>query len=106
MTGRQHPWSPRLSATIIVVLIVGTRIVDRVAAVSEELTWWDSVGFLAIPVSAYFFYQAQKAVNAACGDPDGHGNANFTIANIIWIVLGGLLWLLVAAGTAALMLPE
>ena len=34
----------------------------------------------------------------ACNDPQGAGNRQITIANIAWILLGLIMWLLTIAG--------
>ena len=48
-------------------------------------------------------FHAQRAANIASGDPQALSNNRFTAANWVWIVLGGLFWLLLGIG---LMLPE
>ena len=42
--------------------------------------------------SMWSLFCAQRAANAAEGDPSGTSNASLTAANIVWIVLGGMLW--------------
>lgn len=93
-----HRWSPGGVATGAVVAMIAGRIFDRVPAniISDEAGMALSVGVVAI--IATFKSRIQLAANLACGDEHGRGNARFTGANIAWLVVFGLLWLLVAAG--------
>ena len=54
-------------------------------------------------VIGYVLYRAQMAVNLAMDDPKGLSNRRFTWANVIWILIGGLIWLMALVG-AVLML--
>ena len=49
---------------------------------------------------------AQKAANSAAGDPQGESNNTLTAANIVWMVVGVLLWLLVLLGLYVAMVGE
>ncbi len=102
----RYSWKGELYATIIVLVIIGERILSRFSGSSEEFSIWDAVSMLSVPVLGYFLFQAQKAANHACSDPEGRSNANYTIANIFWIVLGGLFYLVLLLGLLAMMLPE
>jgi len=102
----RYVWKAELCATVIVIIIIGERIISRFSGSSEEFSVWDAISMLSVPVISYFLFQAQKAANQACSDPEGRSNANYTIANIFWIVLGGLFYLLLLLGLVAMMLPE
>ena len=93
-----HRWSPAGVATGAVVAMIAGRIFDRVPAtmISDEAGMAVSLGLVAI--IATFKSRIQLAANLACGDEHGRGNARFTGANIAWLAVFGLLWLLVAAG--------
>lgn len=54
---------------------------------------------LLLAPNFWALYVAQKAANAACGDTDGNANAIITGANIAWLVVGGLFWLMVLVGS-------
>lgn len=106
MNRNKYSWNAELCATVIVVVIIGDRIISRLSAKSEDFLLWDAISLIAIPVVAYFLFQAQKAVNEACSDPKGRTNANYTVANILWIGLGSLFYLLMGLGLVVMMLPE
>lgn len=106
MTHNTYSWNAELNATAIVVIMIADRIIGRLSATSDDFTVVDALVLLAIPLLSYFLFQAQKAANQACGDPQGRTNANFTIPNIVWIVLGGLVYLLVALGIFVSFFPE
>lgn len=53
---------------------------------------------LMVPI-IWALYVAQKAANAACGDTEGKANSIITGANIAWLVVGGLFWLLALVGS-------
>jgi len=47
-----------------------------------------------VPLTAWVLYGAQLKINLACGSVDGEENSKITGVNIIWLVVGGLLWLM------------
>ena len=47
-----------------------------------------------IPLTAWVLHGAQIKINQACGSDDGEENSQITGANIIWLVIGSLLWLM------------
>ncbi len=101
-----HSWNPNLHATAIVILLIAERIISRMSDMNEDFNFLDMLTLLSIPLICFFYYQAQKAINEACGDPDGLANSNYTIANILWITLGGLFVLLIAASVVFIMVSE
>ncbi|MBX3712327.1 MAG: DUF4234 domain-containing protein [Lysobacter sp.] len=101
--GERHRWSPGLWATLYVVAVIASRIANRVpeTVMSAEMALLASMtAVFAITAS---LFHAQRAANIASGDPQALSNNRFTVANWVWIVLGGLFWLLLGIG---LMLPE
>lgn len=96
-------WSPGLWATLYVIAVIASRIADRLPeeVVSAEATM--AVMFAALVAVVLSLTRAQRAANLACGDGNAEVNRGFTWANWIWIVLGGLFWLLIGVG---MMLPE
>lgn len=101
--GERHRWSPGAWATLYVVAVIASRIANRLpeTVVSVEVAVLSSMAAV-FAITASLFH-AQRAANIACGDPQALSNNRFTAANWVWIVLGGLFWLLMGAG---LMLPE
>ncbi|MGH8028661.1 MAG: hypothetical protein ACREO3_01875 [Arenimonas sp.] len=102
-----HAWAPAGMATGAVVGLIAARLFDRVPAtvVSENAAMGISMALVA--VIAAFKWRIQVAANLACGDPEGRGNGTFSTANIVWLVLFGLFWLLVGlVFAAAAFFPE
>jgi hypothetical protein len=100
-SGKTWIWNPGLLATGWVVLWLADRILDRLAqagAISETASL---LGVIAMPLMAYIAYQAQCAFNVAENDPTGERNDQFTAANIVWIIVGLLIWTLVGFGVYA-----
>ena len=91
-------WSPEGLATTVVVLLLLGSVCDRLSFKNIGSPYTDYIALGTMPLLAYFRHYAQQAANAACNDPAGQGNARCTIANFIWLALGGIFWLLVLIG--------
>ncbi len=101
--GHKINWMPGAMATLYVVCAIATRVFDRLGAKQEALHWFDFASFpLLVPI-VWSLWTAQQAINLAENDPAGQSNAHFTAANIVWLVLGGLVWLLSLIGLYALL---
>jgi hypothetical protein len=96
--GKTFAWSPGTLATIVVVLSIVTNINDRLSTRNIGSPLTDFIGIALVPIIPAIMLTAQRAINTACGDVEGAGNNNLTLANWVWMVIGGLLWLLVIAG--------
>lgn len=94
---KRHVWSPRVLAGLYVVCVVAARILARIDG-SDAWGVFTIVGPL-LP-TGYALLRTQQAANLACGDPAGGANARLTWANWLWLVGGGLAWLLIALGLA------
>jgi hypothetical protein len=96
--GVHHPWNPRGIATVVVLLLIAIRVLDRFAfrSIGSPGTDLASLGLMFV-VMAYVA-GIQRAANAACGDPAGQGNARFTMGNGAWMTFGVVLWLLTLIG--------
>lgn len=101
--GERHRWSPGGWATLYVVTAIGNRLASRLPedVFSAEMALLPAVAAVLSATASLF--HAQRAANIASGDPQALSNNRFTAANWVWIVLGGLFWLLIGVG---LMLPE
>ena len=102
-SGQRHRWSPGGWATLYVVAAIGGRILDRLPETAISLNASVALLIAMLFALALSLYHAQRAANIACGDPDAVANRRMTLANYVWLGLGGLWWALVALGT---MLPE
>jgi hypothetical protein len=100
--GDPYAWSPGAIATLVVVLQLVNGLLDRLAwkGIGSPVT--DFLSLLLLFPLAFAIHAMQRAANTACGDREGGGNSGITPANIVWLLLGGLWWLLVIAG---LLLP-
>jgi hypothetical protein len=95
-------WDPGTQATIYVVLIVVSRVVERATSFSTGIAL--SLLSMALGLSTLFpLLSAQQVANSASGDPEGRSNSKLTAANIVWLLVGVAFWGLVVVG---LVMPE
>lgn len=96
--GRKVDWEPKALATGLVILVVLSNLLSIVGNRLLHTNLMDTVSFvLLIPIGMYLL-KAQKVINIACGDEQGASNSRFTAANVVWLLLGGLFWLLIVIG--------
>jgi len=91
-------WSQLPMARMMTALLVLSSILDRAARRGVGSPMTDIISLLVLAPLCGCFISIQDKINAACHDPDGAGNANFTWANYVWIVIGAVFWVLVAIG--------
>ena len=107
LRGGQSAWSPVATATVYVASVVVTRILDNVSARSESPGLpLAIIGFLLIVPTVWSLFSAQRVINQAENDESGQSNAHFTAANIVWLVVGAIFWLLAIFGTYATMVGD
>ena len=100
-------WNRIGIATMLVVTMLASKVVDRLSWREVGSPYTDVAALLVLPLMAFFAWRGQRAANAACLDPDAIGNRSFTAANIIWLIVGGLWWLLVLMGLFVIIfMPE
>lgn len=85
-------------ATLFVVLLVADRIASRLALKDIGSPITDLISIAILPLAGWCLFKAQQAANSACGDPTGSGNSRITAANILWMAVGALVWLLILFG--------
>ncbi len=90
-------WDYSSSATVYVVLVIASTALNFIVgneapALLSLLTILVSLACL-MPLVTF-----QKMANQASGDSLGQGNAHFTWANVLWILLGAIIWALSIAG--------
>ncbi len=98
--GQDVAWRPQSLATLYVIFAIIGNLSDRLPRFGLDYEWVAVASVTALLMIAYVLYRAQVVANLACGDADGRSNARITLANVIWILLGLLLWLAVFAGFA------
>lgn len=101
--GTTYRWSPALLASGFVLLQIVSLVSDRLAAYEIGSPYTDLLALAVMVPVAYCMWWMQKAANLACSQPNGESNREFTWANWVWIVLGGLWWLLVLVAIAMLL---
>lgn len=101
--GLDIQWSPGGDATLIVVITILSNFLDRLGSRMPDTPLLDIVSLLILVPLAWLYMRAQRAINAACGDPEGSGNANYSVANWIFLVVGGIFWIFVGIGFFSMM---
>jgi hypothetical protein len=96
--GSNPSWRADLWATFFVVLNIASNFADRISIEFDATAGADAVGLILVFVVVYPLYRAQGIINMINDDPQGALNRRFTAANYIFIVLGGAVWALAAAG--------
>lgn len=101
--GAVHRWSPALLAWGFVLAQIASTVTDRLANRTIGSPYTDLLALVLLLPIASCLWGMQKAANLACGQPHGESNAGLTWANWVWIVLGGLLWLVILLSLAMLL---
>lgn len=97
-SGKRGTWDADKYATWMVILVIMSNILWRLTG--KGLAWpYIEIGVLAVLLpTGLLLKNVQAEINARCGDANGASNASFSVANIIWCVVGSVLWLLALAG--------
>ena len=102
-----YDWNPSDIASLFVLLTVALNILDRLAYQSIGSPMTDFAASALVLITPLLMLRAQRAINFVCDDPDGQSNSRFTLGNWVWIVLGGLVWILTFLGFYAMVFaPE
>lgn len=99
---KDFTFHPGVLALALIITTVVERVASRYSPEDEFIPLIDLLGFIFMPLQAWVIFKAQIAANLACDAVGGEGNTHYTAANIIWLILGGLLWAIVLAGFWAL----
>ncbi|MDP5238162.1 hypothetical protein Q9Q94_01395 [Uliginosibacterium sp. 31-16] len=97
--GLSYAWNAGSVATPLVIITLISNVADRLSAKDIGEPWTGLISLATLFVMAALLNLAQGAVNAACKDPQGLSNKEFSGANIVWIVLGVIFWALALFGT-------
>lgn len=93
-----HTWRFNHMATLYVASALLSSFLSRVGGYVINNPYIDIISVVLIIPMTYALLQAQKAINISQNDPEGLSNSKFTWANIIWLILGGALWLMTLVG--------
>jgi len=97
-------WDPGTQATIYVVLLVVSRVLERADSLPGGTGMTLSLISMGLALSSLFpLVSAQQVANAASGDPDARSNSKLTAVNIIFLLFGLALWALIVVG---IVMPE
>lgn len=94
---RRYTWAPATVATCYVVFEIAGNILSRLSWREIGSPATDLLSMASMLPVVLCLLAMQRAANTASGDPTGEANSRFTAANWVWMILGGLAWLLVAA---------
>lgn len=97
-------WSAGGDATLIVVITILSNFMDRLGSRMPDTPLLDMISILLLVPLAYLYLRAQTAINTACGDPEGSGNAGYSAANWLFLVIGGIFWVFIAIGVGSMVL--
>jgi hypothetical protein len=100
--GRQWDWHPGLLATLFVIATILGNVVDRLIPYETYPLLSSLSPLVSTFIITFLLLPAQKAINAACGDDAGSSNSRLITGNWVWMVLGGVFWLLILIGTYAM----
>lgn len=93
-TGHDIRWSPTSLATAYVVLAL----LGLVSGRDALQPWGDIFDILLLVPYLLILRKAQRLANLADGDPEGQQNANYSVWNLLWIVLGSAIWVITLIG--------
>ncbi len=99
-------WKHAGLATLYVVVVILDRILDKLSGKGVNEIASILFSLVSVPVTGWILYQAQLKANLVCESVNGEDNSKFTAANIIWILLGVIFWLLALLGLAVTMYPD
>lgn len=104
-SGQRYEWSPGTQATLYVVLLIVSGGIDRVIESDSPIVL--GLMLLASLLPGLPLLVAQRAINLAENDAAGSRNSALSAANLAWIIVGALVWLIAMAGLAVIALdPE
>lgn len=106
-SGLSYAWNSGSVATLLVITTIISNAADRLSAKDIGEPWSGLISMGTLFVMATLLSVAQGAANAACKDPQGASNKEFSGANIAWIVFGVLFWAAALFGSIGpLFVPE
>jgi hypothetical protein len=96
-----YSWHPGEMATLYVICAVGSRLLHHLGpyvatrlGATAVIPWLEHGSTLLGLCQLYPIFSAQRAANAAAGDPQGSSNSRLNAINYIFLALGVVGWLL------------
>ena len=86
-----HNWNSQQIATTFVILVFGSRVLDRFYLKGIGLPYTDLGGWLVLAIIGILLIYIQRMINIACNDIEGASNRKFTALNFLWITIGIML---------------
>ncbi len=87
-----------LFATLFVVTSLTAAIIGRLADEPNAPNYMYLIWLAVLYISVFPLVEIQEKVNILVDDPLGSANSNYSLINVVFIVLGGILWLLLVVG--------
>ncbi len=95
---KHFSWSPNVAATVYVLAGVIGSVINQISTQTAASSMFSFISFALLIPMVWSCYKAQQAANIASGDKAGEQNSNITPVNLVWIILGILLWVLLLFG--------
>ncbi|QXI27660.1 hypothetical protein [Pseudomonas vanderleydeniana] len=102
-SGRGYRWDASLWATLFVIVAVLSNVLETLVRKNIGGSLLVALSTFWVFAQVFITWQGQQAINFASGDPEGAGNAHFSPANYLVIVLGGIVWVFALIGIFALL---
>ncbi len=97
---KTYNWRPGLWATVAVVTILIARIAGQFIDDSASGGMAILIFLAGLAIYGVALFNAQKAINLSCNDPDGESNSTLTGVNYFFMLLGFVWILLLVVGLA------
>lgn len=94
----EHNVSTKLSYNLQATLFVALMVLGNVVGMFEEANTFGILSILSMLmfiIGLYPLYQVQKIINSINNDPHGVFNNEFSVVNIIFIVIGVITWFMI-----------
>ncbi len=79
-------------ATASVVVVLVNTVCGQLSSRAIGIPLTSLLPLILIIAQAYLMAAAQSVANFACDDENGSANADFTALNVLWMVLGAVVW--------------
>jgi hypothetical protein len=91
--------------TLLTLLLIVSSVFDRMSWKEIWSPYSDVLSLVMLLPLWIVSMRAQQYINACCGDEKGSSNNDLTGANLAWIIVGTLFWILVLIGTIDMFIP-